>query len=254
MFRPLGAVVLEQEEPPTTTSDYPPGFEYLASDMVYIPSGKFTMGCKTGRDTDCYDDEKPPHPVTVGSFYLARYEVTQAQWKAVMGTNPSYFKDCDNCPVELVNWDNVQGFIKKLNEKTGKNFRLPSEAEWEYAARGGSQSKGYNYAGSNDVGEVAWYTSNSDNKTHPVGKKKKNELGLYDMSGNVWEWCQDDWHGGHSGAPENGSAWVDSPRGDRRVNRGGSYFLVARNCRSSGRYFNSPGHRGINLGFRLALQ
>jgi formylglycine-generating enzyme required for sulfatase activity len=155
--------------------------------------------------------------------------------------------------VERVSWNDIQEFLSKLNAKTGKTYRLPTEAEWEYAARGGSQSRGYKYAGSNSLDEVAWYTDNSGSKTHPVGQKKANELGLYDMSGNVWEWCADDWHGSYSGAPSTGRAWIDSPRASSRVFRGGGWDGGARYCRVSYRGNYTPSFRGSALGFRLAL-
>jgi formylglycine-generating enzyme len=155
--------------------------------MVRITGAAFIMGCKSGRDTDCNDSEKPAHEVRLRDFYIGRYEVTQAQWRAVMGIDPPllYNKGCDQCPVERVSWDDIQTFLKKLNILTGKRYRLPTEAEWEYAARGGNLSKGYLYSGSNTMGEVAWYDANAklgntngaQKTTRPVGTKKPNELG-----------------------------------------------------------------------------
>ncbi len=243
----------KKEEPPkepTKKTEPAPTFsDPFADDMVSISGGTFTMGSNDGGSA-----EKPPHDVTVRSFSLCRYEVTQAQWRAVMGSDPPelQFKGCDNCPVERVSWDDIQKFLKKLNQLTGKNYRLPTEAEWEYAARGGDQSGDYKYAGSNDIGEVAWYTSNSDSKTHPVGKKKKNELGLYDMSGNVYEWCQDTWHDSYEGAPTSGSAWTSGGEQNRRVVRGGSWSYNSDLCRSANRSGDVAVIRYISVGFRLA--
>lgn len=203
-------------------------------------------------DPDACVDEKPQHHVTVGDFHIARFPVTQKQWVEVMGDNPSYFKNCEDCPVEQVSWDDVQDFLKKLNAKNpGKNYRLPTEAEWEYAARGGQLSRGYRYAGSDDPDKVAWYDDNSDIKTHPVGSKEPNELGLYDMTGNVWEWCEDQWHEHYTGAPEDGSAWI-SGGNRRRVLRGGSWCNGFINCRVAYRSWSNPTLRVINNGFRLA--
>jgi formylglycine-generating enzyme required for sulfatase activity len=214
-------------------------------EMVYVKGGTFQMGSNDGDS-----DEKPVHTVTVSDFYIGKYEVTQKQWREIMGNNPSNFKNCDNCPVEMVSWNDVQEFIKKLNQKTGKNYRLPTEAEWEYAARGGSQSRGYKYAGSNNIGEVAWYDDNSSSKTHAVGGKKPNELGIYDMSGNVYEWCSD-WYGNYSAGSQRNPQGPTS--GTIRVLRGGGWGSGAGVCRVSGRFLNAPGGRDRNSGFRLAV-
>jgi len=194
-------------------------------------------------------DEKPVHSVTVSDFYIGKYEVTQKQWVEIMGSNPSYFKG-DNRPVENVSWNDVQEFIRKLNEKTGGNFRLPTEAEWEYAARGGNKSRGYKYSGSNNVGEVAWYWNNSGKKTHPVGTKKPNELGIYDMSGNVWEWCAD-WYDKnyYQNSPRNNPKGPAS--GSSRVLRGGSWVHDENYLRCSDRYYFTPNFRSYIIGFRL---
>lgn len=199
-------------------------------------------------DPDAYVDEKPQHQVTVGDFLIGKYPVTQKLWTAIMGENPSCFKGYPDCPVENVSWNDVQDFLKKLNARyPGHNCRLPTEAEWEYAARGGQLSRGYRYAGSDDPDKVAWYGDNSDIKTHPVGSKEPNELGLYDMSGNVWEWCEDQWHDNY----ENGSAWI-SGGNRRRVLRGGSWYDNNAYCRVAfrGRYY--PSGWNYNYGFRLA--
>jgi formylglycine-generating enzyme required for sulfatase activity len=189
-------------------------------EMVFVQGGTFTMGCTAEQGSDCYDWEKPAHKVTLSDFYIGKYEVTQAQWEAIMGSNPSEFIGCENCPVETVSWDDVQDFIQKLNAKTGLNYRLPTEAEWEYAARGGAQSRGYKYSGSNSVDEVAWFSDNSGDKTHPVGTKKANELGIYDMSGNVFEWCGD-YIGAYSSEAQTNPKGPSS--GSERVLRGGCW-------------------------------
>jgi formylglycine-generating enzyme len=208
------------------------------------------MGCQDAqRDGDCEDDEKPPRPVSVSDFSIGRFEVTQAQWRAVMDSDPSYNKGCDDCPVEQVSWNDVQDFLKKLNEMTGKRYRLPTEAEWEYAARGGNKSKGYLYSGSKTLGDVAWYNSNSGGKSHPVGKKAANELGLHDMSGNVLEWCSD-WYGSYPTGAQNNPTGAD--KGAYRVYRGGSWGHIPRYCRAAGRGDGTPAFRGNDLGFRLA--
>ncbi|MCF0212805.1 MAG: SUMF1/EgtB/PvdO family nonheme iron enzyme, partial [Bacteroidales bacterium] len=217
--------------------------------MIKVQGGTFTMGGTSEQGSDAYDWEKPTHSVTLRTYYIGETEVTQALWKAVMGNNPSNWKG-DNLPVESVSWNDVQTFITKLNQLTGKQFRLPTEAEWEYAARGGNKSKGYKYSGSNDVGSVAWYDGNSGNKTHAVKTKSPNELGLYDMSGNVWEWCQD-WYGNYNSSSQTNPTGPSS--GSNRVVRGGDWGIIARGCRVSNRNCHNPTFRNCFIGFRLAL-
>ncbi len=220
--------------------------------LVLVRGGTFMMGC-TSEQKNCSDDEKPAHSVTLNDFFIGKYEVTQKLWKQIMGSNPSTAsKDCDDCPVEYVSWEDVQTFLQKLNaQSSGRTYRLPTEAEWEYAARGGQQSKRYLYAGANNIGLVAWYSGNAGKKTQPVGKRKANELGLYDMSGNVYEWCEDWHHDFHQGAPINGTAWL-SPVSSFRVIRGGSWNDPLQGCRVAFRGLGSPGNPSNGLGFRLA--
>ena len=221
----------------------------LADNMVYVQGGTFTMGATDEQGSEAYDREKPAHNVTLSSYYIGKTEVTQELWQAVMGSNPSNFKG-DRKPVECVSWNDCQTFISKLNSLTGKNFRLPTEAEWEFAARGGIKSKGYKYSGSNTLGDVAWYDGNSSETTHDVGTKSPNELGLYDMSGNIWELCND-WYGNYISSPSNNPTGPGS--GAYRVFRGGSWISIAGYCRSSNRGYDSPDNRDYNLGLRLCL-
>ncbi|MCQ2254882.1 MAG: bifunctional serine/threonine-protein kinase/formylglycine-generating enzyme family protein [Bacteroidaceae bacterium] len=218
--------------------------------MILVKAGTFTMGATSEQGSDASDDEKPAHQVTLTNDYcIGQTEVTQALWKAVMGSNPSNFKG-DNLPVENVSWDDCQKFIQKLNGVTEKQFRLPTEAEWEFAARGGSQSKGYKYSGSNTVEEVAWFWDNSSYKTHPVATKSPNELGIYDMSGNVREWCSD-WYGDYQASAQTNPTGPNN--GSSRVRRGGSWDYYARHCRLSNRYYYTPDYRNYDLGLRLVL-
>jgi formylglycine-generating enzyme required for sulfatase activity len=214
-------------------------------ELVKIPAGCFQMGSNNGGD-----DEKPVHRVCISEdYYLGQYEVTQGQWKAIMGSNPSYFKKGDKHPVESVSWNEVQTFIRKLNAKTGKHYRLPTEAEWEYACRSGCKDQ--TYCGSNSVGSVAWYGGNSGHKTHPVGQKQANGLGLYDMSGNVWEWVQDRYGGSYyQNSPVNDPS--DPSGGSGRGDRGGRWGYDASNSRSAFRDRAAPTSSGNGLGFRLA--
>ena len=208
------------------------------------------MGATSEQGSDADNDEKPVHSVTLSDYYIGETEVTQELWQAVMGSNPSYYSDNPQRPVESVSWNDCQTFITKLNELTGKNFRLPTEAEWEYAARGGNKSKGYKYSGSNTIGDVAWYDGNSGSRTHDVKTKQANELGIYDMSGNVYEWCQD-WYGNYSSNSQTNPTGPSS--GSDRVLRGGCWYIIARYCRVSLRNPTSPDYRGRGSGFRLAL-
>ena len=196
--------------------------------------------------------------MTLSSYFIGETEVTQALWQAVMGSNPSYFKGNLQRPVEQVSWNDCQTFITKLNQMTGKTFRLPTEAEWEFAARGGNKNQGYKYAGSNTISDVAWYYDNSyalgssspDYGTHTVATKSPNELELYDMSGNVWEWCQD-WYGAYSSDAQTNPAGPSS--GSGRVSHSGSVYSGAASCRVSMRSSTAPTNSNYNLGLRLAL-
>jgi formylglycine-generating enzyme required for sulfatase activity len=248
---------------PCVTPDKPAsGFAGDGIEMVWVRGGTFTMGCTSGQDDDCDSDEKPAHQVTLSDFHIGRYEVTQAQWKAVMGTDIGQQRDRadpswplrgegDPYPVYYVSWNEVQTFIRKLNAQTGKNYRLPTEAEWEYAARGGAQSPGTEYSGSNTAGDVAWYCDGNSGSaaTHPVGQKLPNELGLYDMSGNVCEWCSDR-YGAYGSSSQTSPAGPSS--GSDRVFRGGGWNGDARNVRVLFRDSAAPDTRDRVLGFRLA--
>ena len=221
----------------------------ITIDMVKVEAGTFTMGA-TPEMENPRDDEMPTHQVTLtNDYYIGKYEVTQALWQAVMGYNSSDFMG-DNLPVENVSWEECQEFISKLNRITGKKFRLPTEAEWEYAARGGNKSRDYQYSGSNNLSDVAWYTQNSDGKTHAVGTKQGNELGIYDMSGNVWEWCQD-WKGTYSSSSQVNPTGANS--GSFRVIRGGHYGETAGFCRLACRLSFTPDSRFYGQGLRLIL-
>jgi len=214
--------------------------------MIALQGGTFQMGSNSGDS-----GETPVHEVRLNNFSIGQTDVTQELWEAVMGTNPSDFKG-NKKPVEKVSWDDCQTFIQKLNQQTGKQFRLPTEAEWEFAARGGSQSKGYTYSGSNTLSDVAWYSGNSGSTTHDVATKSPNELGIYDMSGNVFEWCQD-WYGSdyYSNSVVNNPSGPSS--GSHRVIRGGSWYCDAIYCRVSCRDSYTPSNSDYDVGFRLAL-
>jgi formylglycine-generating enzyme required for sulfatase activity len=220
----------------------------LCPEMVVIPAGSFTMG-----SDEAWDDEKPPHRVNVQAFAISRTEVTQAQWKAVMGSNPSRFSSCgDDCPMESVSWNDLQEFIRRVNRQTGKTYRLPSEAEWEYAARAGSSTR-YSFGdSSSQLGDYAWHEANSGGKTQRTGQKRPNSFGLHDMHGNVREWVQDCWEGNYRGAPTDGSAWTRSCAQDRRVVRGGSWNDSHPSIfRSTTRASHLADARNSHVGFRL---
>ena len=215
--------------------------------MIGIAAGTFKMGSTSGDS-----DERPVHSVTLtNDYYIGETEVTQELWEAVMGSNPSRFKGAQN-PVEQVNWEDCKTFINKLNSLTGQSFRLPTEAEWEYAARGGSKSLNYTYSGSNNIDDVAWYHVNSRSKAHPVKTKEPNELGIYDMSGNVWTWCED-WYDSsyYKNSPSTNPTGPAS--GYYRVIRGGGWSFSAEGSRSADRVSCTPSKRGFNIGLRLAL-
>ena len=228
-----------------------------AFDVDEVLGGTFQMGA-WGKTLDgAWDDEKPAHQVTVSTFWMGRFEVTQALWQAVMGNNPSNFKG-DNLPVESVSWNECQTFLQRLNNRKGElglqgnmYFDLPTEAEWEFAARGGRNSGNYKYSGSDNIDYVAWHDDNSGSRTHPVGQKAKNELGLYDMTGNVFEWCKDRFGSYPSYAQTNPTGPTS---GSYRVTRGGNWGRDARGSRVSFRHYNAPDSRYYTLGLRLVLK
>ena len=223
----------------------------VSFDMIAVEGGTFTMGATSEQGSDAYDDEKPAHQVTLSSYYIGKTEVTQELWQAVMGSNPSKFSGT-NLPVEKVSWEDCQSFVIKLNELTGKNFRLPTEAEWEYAARGGNKSNGFKFSGGNNIAEVAWYSKNGNKISHPVATKAPNELGIYDMSGNVWEWCSD-WYSSSYYTSSSQTNPTGPNSGSYRVYRGGSWSGNDRYCRVSHRDSNYPSYRFNYVGLRLAL-
>lgn len=223
----------------------------VSFDMVKIEAGSFVMGCTSEQGSDCNSVDRPYHRVTITQdYYIGKFEVTQELYEAVMGVNPSTWKSFDR-PVEKVSWEDAQEFCAELSRMTGRKFSLPTEAEWEYAARGGRKASGSKYSGSSSVNNVAWYGDNSGGQTHPVGRLRPNELGIYDMSGNVYEWCQD-WSGSYSSTSQTDPIGPES--GSYRVLRGGSWCLSASFCRVAARNDGTPGFRGDNTyGFRVVL-
>jgi formylglycine-generating enzyme required for sulfatase activity len=245
---PVQTSLISDEEEKTLTLDLGGGVKL---ELVSIPAGEFMIG--SPEDEGARDgDEGPQHRVRFSKpFYMGKYEVTQAQWKAVMGENPSQFKGDDRLPVERVSWNDSVEFCRKVSRKTGKQVRLPSEAEWEYACRAGSTTA-YSFGGSRkDLGQYTWYGDNSDEKTHPVGQKKPNRCGLYDMHGNVWEWCAD-WYGEGYYATSPAANPKGPATGEYRVLRGGAWNYYARYCRSANRIGDRPNVRDYNNGFRVA--
>lgn len=237
-----------------TSGPYVPEFKSFSVkgvhfDMLFVEGGKFMMGATVEQGRDARANEHPIHEVALSNYYIGKCEVTQELWQAVMGGNPSYFTGNSQRPVEMVSWNDCQEFIKKLNSLTGKQFRLPTEAEWEYAARGGKESMGYRFAGSNNLDEVGWYYSNSAGTTHPVGLKSPNEFGLHDMSGNVYEWCQD-WYSDYSREAQTNPSGPSL--GSDRVWRGGCWGHGDDNCRSTVRNYYNPSGRYPYHGLRLA--
>jgi formylglycine-generating enzyme required for sulfatase activity len=249
----------------TSTENLPNG---VTLKMVSLPAGKFLMGSPDS-DLDAESYEKPQHLVQVNSFAIGKYPVTQAQYQAVMGTNatsqkslrgkrrataaslPSYFQNNPQNPVEQVSWNDAQAFCQKLSQITGKTYRLPTEAEWEYACRAGTTTRYYFGDDANQLGDYAWYGGNSQNTTHPVGQKRPNAWGLYDMIGNVWEWCEDNWHDSYIGAPTDGSAWIKNGN-DYQILRGGYWGDVPLRCRSAVRVNGlRRDDRDDDLGFRV---
>jgi formylglycine-generating enzyme required for sulfatase activity len=247
-FNPQPNAVVEKPSPqPTPSVPIIPSRLSKEPEMVFVKGGNFQMG------SNDYENEKPIHKVTLSSYHIGKYEVTQKQWREIMGSDPPKlsFEGCDNCPVENVSWNDVQDFLKKLNAmSSNKKYRLPTEREWEYAAKGGNQSKGYKYSGSNKFEDVAWCGNNAGDKTYHIGIKQANELGIHDMSGNVLEWCSNDYNSYYpNGSPTNSNK---APSATCKIIRGGSYFFSQDFCRVSHRDCNDPRSQDDILGFRLA--
>ena len=256
-YRSDDSVPRQQQEvaPGTIINDCPE-----CPEMVVLPSGSFLMGSQSDFAPDPFTnekskvsgmpDEKPLHRVQIQSFAIGKYEVTQEQWHAVMGNNPSKNKG-RSLPAEQISWDDIQQFIVKLNQKTGQKYRLPSEAEWEYAARAGTTTAWSFGNDDSKPGNYAWYSQNSGGKTQAVGQKMPNAFGLFDMHGNVWEWTQDCWHNNYAGAPTDGSPWITNCASNLRVRRGGSWYDNPTNLRSAIRAGSNPVFWNGGGGFRL---
>jgi formylglycine-generating enzyme required for sulfatase activity len=228
-----------------------PDFEDINLTMVDIPGGTFEMGCSPG-DDDCLVIEKPVHTVTISAFKMGVYEITQAQWEMVMGKNPSFFQGCPDCPVDEVSWDNIQEFLGIINELSGETYRLPTEAEWEYSARAGATTKHYCGDDTSCLDDIAWYEENADSKTHPIGQKDPNDWGLYDMIGNLREYCQDFYEDGYyEESPDTDPQGPDSAF--YRVMRGGGWQDTAQHSRVSYRSYNFPDTSYFLGGFRICM-
>ena len=230
----------------------------VAFNMVFVDGGTYNMGCTSEQGGECEDDELPVHKVTVSSFWMGETEVTQALWKSVMGEEPSWGLLPDygvgaSYPVYRITWHDCQNFIERLNDMTGLTFRLPTEAEWEFAARGGNLSKHYKYSGSNNIDEVACYIGNSNDRIHPVKKKKPNELGLYDMSGNVWEWCAEWYEEEYYSVSPSNNPTGPSYTCTHCVHRGGSWNYDPFYSRITNRGCTWHDEGYYNLGFRLVM-
>jgi formylglycine-generating enzyme required for sulfatase activity len=245
----LGGCGAQQEATPqkSITVDLGGG---VKMELVLVPAGSFRMGSEKGDD-----GEKPVHEVNIPKpFYMGKYEVTQEQWQAVMGNNPSHFK-WPKEPVDSVSWDDCQAFVKKLNERVrGGKFTLPTEAEWEYTCRAGSKAEYCFGDDAKELGEYAWYDRNSEARTHPVGEKKPNAWGMHDMHGNLWEWCEDVWHDSYDGAPADGSSWLIGGKQQRRVLRGGSRGSTPLGCRAAVRDMGDPTDESWGYGCRVVLR
>ncbi|MDR0971557.1 MAG: formylglycine-generating enzyme family protein [Bacteroidales bacterium] len=218
--------------------------------MIFVEGGTFYMGCTSEQGGDCSWDESPVRKVTLSNFYISKYEITQKQWQVVMNATPSKSGQWEDYPVTNISWYEVQEFCQKLNEMTGKKYRLPTEAEWEYAARGGNKSKGFKFSGSDNLDNIGWFATNCQYDTHPVGQKEPNELGIYDMSGNVWEWCSDFF----AKYPSKNEKNPQGPsQGKSKIFRGGSWRSHITYCRNTIRNYFIPTNKSNTVGFRLVL-
>lgn len=241
--------------------DFTESVKGVSFEMVYVKGGTFSMGATEVQGDDAWINEKPVHSVTLSDYYIGKFEVTQELWEKVMGTTIKQQRDKEDrslsllsvgsaYPMYFVNWEEAWEFCRRLSQLTGRTYVLPTEAQWEYAARGGERSKGYKYSGSNTIDNVAWYRDNSNSSAHPVSTKQANELGIYDMSGNVSEWCSDRYSSYSSNVQTDS---IGPEISSERVFRGGGWFTDAEYCRVSFRYGYNPGYRYFDGGFRVVL-